>query len=488
MAITSLVQDPEQFTPSANGAVFLFSSLYSNQQSMKYIVDVSINDVWSHRDDGSPDPESGLFYWNAKSIAGFLRNESVTASTTMAVTPAINTVQKYDLYVGVSYSYMTYSAISSSSGSITLALTAEHAFVPGDVITISPSASDPLNTYSGKRTITGVPSAFSLSIAGDLSTIPMDQTGRLGRGDGTPIIISGITPASNFYQFKSAIPRTEYMTYDQDNVRVGNTGAKLGTNMPRSGYPMRTNGRMWLFNTISVNNLFMTITTYDQGGTQLGQYQFANPYDVSATKAVYARCGPQDITDAEAGAVVVAGSTPIITDSVVSYTAQWRGGSPSYLAKSDAVTINIDRSQNGPECPVQLLFQDQRGSYITALCAPAKRVIKKTDVQTYKKRGFDLSASAPYLIEDQTTAQHTVFAVDLEESFSTSAVLRTKEDAAFFHELFVSTDVYEIQSDGSLIPVVVSEGTRSAVNPYLLKGPIRWNVDYSYAYDQPLNI
>lgn len=487
MAITNLFQSPDQFTPSSNGAVFLFGSPYSGQQTFSYIVDVSINDVWTQREKVAPDPGSGLLLWDAKSVAGYLTNEPVTASTTMAVTPAINTVQKYELYVGVAYSYMTYSAITNSGG-IQFSLNVIHTFGVGDFVTINANATDSLNEYSGRRQITAVPNNTTITIGGSLTSTPADQTGRIGLGTGQPIIISGITPASNFYQWKAALPRSEYFQYDQDTVRVGNSNAKLGTNMPRSGYAMRTNGRMWLFNPISANNLFMTITTYDQGGTVLGIYQFANPYDVATTKAVYSRCGPMDITDAQAGATVVSGSTPIITDSVAYYTAQWRGGSPSYLAKSDAITVYMDRSQNGPECPVQLLFQDQHGSYITALCAPSKKVSKKTSVQTYKTRGFDLSANAPNYITDQTRRQHTVFAVDLEESFSTYAILKSKDDAQFFSELFTSSDVYEIQEDGGLLPVVVFEGTRTAVNPYQLKGPIKWLLEYSYAFDQPLNI
>ena len=488
MAITNLVQAPEQFTPSANGAVFLFNSGYSHLKSFAYIVDVSVNQQWSHRDRIAPDAGSGLLYWNANSISSFLTSDPVSASTLSAITPAINTVQRFDLYVGVSYSFMSYSALTSGGGSITFQLDAIHPFIVGDELYFSPNATDPLNQYSGKRLVTGVPNNTSITIAGSLSTTPVDQTGRIRRADGQPAIITGITPSSIHYQFKSAIPRAEYFDYDQDTIRVGNTNAKLGTNMPRSGYRMRANGRLWIFNCISANDLFMTITTYGDNGIILGVYQFLNPYPVSTTKAVYARCGPQDVTDAEASAIILSGPTSIINDDVASYRIQWRGGSPFFQAKSDTITINLDRSPAVPECPVQLLFRCQRGSYVTALCTPAKRITGKTKKQTYKRRGFDLSATAPEYVSDQTIPEYVTYAVDHEESFATSAVLPTKDDAAFFSELFRSTEVYEVQEDGSLIPVIVYDGTREAVNPYLIRGPIRWPVEYSRAYDQPLNI
>lgn len=483
MVITTVV-DPELFTPHANPVWYAFSSGTAHQQTMNYIIDLWINGAYVRRDKIAPEPDNGLGLWNpAAALSPYLFSDPVSATTDVAFVPAINPLAYYDIYIGESFSYLTYSSVTATVATITLHLNTAHPFVVGDWITVTSNVSDPMNVVNGKRQVTAVPTSTSLTIDGTMIYNLSNQSGRLRRTDGAAVVTSGLTSFTSRYVFQSAIPRSQFFNYAVGDVQVGNSTAKWGTNMPRAGFKMRTNGRLWLYNLFRVAADHVRVHTYGQTGSQVGEYRIPNTLSTVAYKALYARLGPQDLQDIT-GYTVMSGPALVINDDVVRYTIQWYDVTP----QSDLLTINLDRQCQPPEEPVQLLFKDQRGSYVTALCAPHKRIIKKTNKQTFKKRGFTTSAAAPYIITDQSIAQHTVFTVDLEESFATSAVMKNKEDAEFFNELFLSTEVYEIQADGSLLPVVVNEGTREAVNPYLLKGPIRWNVQYSYAYDQPLNV
>lgn len=485
MAI-SFIETPDTYRPSANPTRFVFSSDSVDQTGMNYVVDLYVGGDLVSRDKISPHPVTTYgIYDVAPKVAAYVANTRVTASTVNGFTQANSEMIDYQLKIGESIPYWEFNYIVGILSPRFIG-TNTHPFSAGDQVTILQYDGYTHHEYNGQFM---VGSTTSNSISTDNSAVHtgnLYESGVVRFADNSDMIKADLAESSTYYLFKSAYSRQQdiagYGTGDFQQPFVGND---FLSNMPDRSWTVRPDSRMWLYSQFTSAMEGCYIFTYNYSTGLVGEYNAClSASAVTSTKMGYCRVGPQDLIDAT-DYTVTSGPSTIINDQVDYYIVR---ATNFVLNSSNAYTFKIDRQWYNDECPVQLLFHDQKGSYVPVIMQGRKDTKYKASKDTYKKYDYFHVGYSPYNIASSSDRQYSVFSVEQEVEHNATAYFNNKVDAQYFSELFLSTDVYEIQSDGSLLPVVVHDGSMTVRAEHGNLGKLSYNVKYSYAFDQPLNL
>lgn len=486
MAITVQTEPSSLMLPSANPMRWVLSSDNTDQFGMNYIVDVYVGGVFAYRSAIAPDPQYNYGVFDAaKKLKHYVSLSLISATTTNGVVHASNEKVTATLELGESYSYWSFQSNSDGGGSLQLNGSLDHPFEIGDEVFINIGAGGTYTQYNGFATVIGVPDSDSIIV--DKDYLGASSTvGRVKYANGSEQFHTGLTSVDQFYVFKSAYTKGEDVDYT--DFISPSTNKTFLTNIPNKQWTLRDDSRCWLYGIVTNALDHFDVFTYDASGTQIGDYELPMSFNVvTQFEMVYVRCGPVDLNECTDLVVNSGNSTPI-HDGVAFYKVRSSNSAGSALGAWS--TFNIDRRSYGRDCeaPKQLFFRDQKGSFVPVAFKSAQVTTWNTKKQIYKKNNYVLNADGS-INDDIVNRAYTAFEIQDERTVKGKLIFNTKADAKYFvDDCIRSSDVFELQNDGTLIPVLINDASYSYASPKVSNGRIIYEIEYSYAYDESLNL
>lgn len=479
----SNIQSPANYhSAHAQPTYFVYSSISATQAGFMYIVDVFIGtgDTLVSRHRFAPDPIHNLGVFDTRVvIPAYVSTSDPIPTTGSTFVAAWDECTEYSLRFGVALTAWAFNGVGSNGSYTQLDGLENHDFVVGENLMIQIDAGGSYaTTYNGIHSVVAVPDSKSVVIDVAYAGADSNTTGRARRTSGKPIIYSGISTHNGRMMYHSAA--------DPDRMVVINTAdANFLTGIPNRTWMVRTDARLWLY---AIRHPLLTqtlrIDTFKQSGQQIGSYYATNTLpNESIYGTFYSRCGGKDFSDAT-DLTVSFGNASVIHDDVAWYTVTYDTAGIESLT----YTFVIDRGCHGNNEGVkQLLVQDQEGSFIPMILQGRHTDTLNAEKKTHKKSKNRLSPAG--ITTNKAYAQHKVYAVDMEQSFSANAIFRTKADAIYARDtMILAAHAYEIQDDGSLLPIVIANGSFKIKHERTSAGMIAMPITYSYAFDKPVNV
>lgn len=187
-------------------------------------------------------------------------------------------------------------------------------------------------------------------------------------------------------------------------------------------------------------------------------------------------CGLWNLSQIPAG-MLVTGSLPIVntnTDYKYTVTVQVELDQPPPISISETKTFYIDTSCSRYS-PVRLMFLNSLGAFDYFSFLLVSRLTTNAEVEQYKKVlpfGYSVGDRQNTIVNTNATQQMLVTSDWINQA--TSDWLAT--------ELFTSKEVYEMQSDGSLFPVILDKDSMEA-QKIVNDGLFNYEFNYTYSFD-----
>lgn len=302
---------------------------------------------------------------------------------------------------------------------------------------------------------------------------------QIGEEYGTnPVVFSGLSSYSGYclnnvasYQL---LPSWNYNNYWLNYYTTANTKNFL-TNQP-SSVLIRDNERASLsfldYAGNKVPDTIRVVVYHNTGGTST--YQIQN-FGVSGTNintntiVNHMGSGIWNLNNVDPSALLI-GSQPIFNSNTdYKYEIDIEdSGSSSIVTKKQTYILDTRCTKY---TPIRFMFLNQLGTfdYFTALLV--SRQTYDITRSTYKK-----VLAYNYSIGDRGT---TVNDLDVQESVLVTSDWVSNAESQWLKELFISKEVYELQDDGSILPIVIQNNSveiKKSVNDKLI------NYDFTYTY------
>lgn len=281
-------------------------------------------------------------------------------------------------------------------------------------------------------------------------------------------------------------PSWNYNNYWRNYFLTGST-SKFLTNQPSSVY-IRDNERATI-SFMNYNN--MTGTTSYNGGTGISAYtvssMYVTVYRNSGVTATYVYSNPYDVGEYFTGKTTDGNylvqhfgvgiwnikqtyPTSINVNTDYKYTIQLKNYAGTNI--SEEKTFLID-NRCTKYTPIRFMFVNSLGTfdYFTAILM--SRQYKNVSRKTYER-----NLSADYSIGERGA---TVIDVDSIKSVTVATDWVSQEESDWLQEFFDSTEVYELKTDGTTLPVVINNNSievKKTINDKL----INYEFDYTYAF------
>lgn len=291
-------------------------------------------------------------------------------------------------------------------------------------------------------------------------------------------ITSGLTSYTGYTLNCSASYETlsswNFQNYYTNYILTGTSSSFL-TNQPQSVY-IRDNERASI-SFMNINNLFVS------GGTVTPTYIILNTYQTSGgsltTLIPNTGNGSGKTTNANylvnhfgCGIWNINQINPILinTDTMYAYDIKLASSILTPLSKTQ--TFKIDK-RCSKYIPIRFMFLNQLGcfDYFTAILLSRQTI-------NVSRTTFNKVLVPNYNVGDRGL---TVYNIDAYESVTITSDWVTNEEAIWLKDLWLATEVYELQSDGTILPIIINNNSievKKMVNDKL----INYQFDYRYAF------
>ncbi len=301
-----------------------------------------------------------------------------------------------------------------------------------------------------------------------------------------PVVISGVTQFYSGYTLGAAIQYNSLPTWNYSNgytlYKPTGTTSQFLTNMPSSVY-IRNDERC----SISFLNIYVPTNLYPDlvkirmyhtsGGSSV--FQMSNTASTqsngnTAYMLNHFGCGPWNLNQIPNNLLNIGAQPVFNANTDYKYTIELFDGNASGSTQiSKTQTFMIDTRCSKYQ-PTRFMFRNSFGvsDYFTALLLSRQTTsINKT---TYKK-----PLAYNYAIGDRG---ENVSDIDAQISFTVQTDWVNDLESAWLQEFFLSQEVYVLNSDGTLNPIIVNNNSvelKKSVNDKLYN----YEFQYSYAYN-----
>ena len=450
---TTIIAEPQAFTPAYNECKFIVDSTNVNNAGFRYIFEVFESGTANRIGYYKALPTYGTGY-GEQDLSKLLSN-MVTFDFNPAITTfydAANSYYKYDVKVGEEYIYeLAYtSSLSDESGNVGITPSSPHPFVVGDQVNIIQVDGGVANPgVEGLHTVIAVSGTTSFTINALYSEVT-DATinGSVKYADNRKTIDLDIVSTLNKYVFNGVQPWIDMPFWDELDYELDNVNAQWLTNQPLS-FSCTPGQDLWL-NLKDVGPVPVNKRVYFTSDDGSVFYKSITGADYIKGVAV----GPNNY----GSLTLVSGTAPLVKPTTQSYGVYYSDGlfNPQ---KSLKYTVNIDRRVLISES--HILFLDRMGSWSSfafQLKSYEKLNIKR---DTYNKDvpGYVTGSEWKYKTYEQGTVNYNT---QVTKTIDLNTNWMSENEGMYFQELvtspqtYVKNVVYHTTEDG--LPVYDEDG------------------------------
>ena len=448
---TTIIAQPQDFTPAYNECKFIVNSTNVNNDGFRYIFEVFEAGTATRIGYYKALPTFGTGY-GEQDLSKLLSN-MVSFDFNPTVTTfydAANSSFEYDVKIGEEYIYeLSYTAsLVNNAGNVRI--TATHAFVVGDQINITQAvggiAANP--GVEGLHTVVSVVGTTSFTINALWSEVT-DATinGAVKYADNRKTITLDIVSTLDKYVFNGVQPWIDMPFWDETDYTLDNVNGQWLTDQPQV-FSCTPGQDLWLIIKDPNINTNPRITFVSDDGSVFRKTLTGSDYIKGLA------VGPNNY----GSLTLVSGTAPLVKPTTQSYEMYYSNG-VFHAQKSLKYQINIDRRILISES--HILFLDRMGSWSSfafQLKSYEKLNIKR---ETYNKDvpGYVTGAEWKYNSYEQGAVN---FNTQVTKTIDLNTNWMSENEGIYFQQLvtspqtYVKNVVYHITEDG--VPLYDEDG------------------------------
>lgn len=458
-ATVSIVNTPYEYSPVNGELWFRLDSASSSTTDFKYIFKVNeLNQLTNAATDRGtykvpPRPDSYGIYTPHKILRASVSYD--LQPTITGFVKAERSIVKYNVQYGFEYNPgLTWSDTVFSTGLVGLTFSTPHGLLSGDLIILNKDNKVLNAAYDGTASVQSVPNSYQI-----VTDIPWGSNSTNEGGTITSLLRLTAT-SSNLYAFSGTRQYLE-RTYDFGNYVVSNGGQILND---YDNYKKIYDGQYETIGLLVNNPTYSVgsawIKTYDDNMNLVATY--SSSYGVNnAYRRVDFGSGTSNLS---AIGVTFSGVKYYTIEFGPTFSSPYSG----MIAKYEIVD-NCNLYTN-----FRLMWLNRNGAFNYWNFNKESKKAVNVESKTYKR----------ILDWDYSVGQRgeTTLASNVSEKWMINSDWITEYDAVWFEDLFSSPEVYHIDSDGNILPIII-EDKNYEVKTYARNQIFNIQITFRYAYD-----
>jgi len=487
MAI-EIIQSPNKKQHSAFNPVWhVVTSTNKYQDQFRYVYDIlsgnSLNGDFVQRYLVPPRPVDGYGILDVSNYVSTFIYPHFSAST-LGYAPASGSAFSYRVKIGETTPYWefydNYFGFSAGTAFVGFSGETEHNLQAGDKIVVQQDQPYTNESYQGEHSILYVQSPYIAVTSTPTANSTTPEGGRIYKQNGEPFINSGITLTPQLTAFNLALTSKEFSQNEfLGSYNIINEG-KFFTNCPDEINMLSANyALVSQFN--FGDDAVMRIDTYDVNDSLVGRYRFNNEFYSGVTRdeeiVLHFGIGVKNLNETPTSLYdVISGNSSVINDQVT-YYKYFITNQTSLTGETKTVNIICNPTER---TNYQLLFLDRFGSWF-----PFNFYFESQEQHNINRKVFqksvlpNLLSNDPYLYTQDRGA--TVYNTDIKKSITVSSDWLSDEESEYMMNLLSSPEVYHIDGDGDILPVVINSGNYTKQEN--INGLISYQFSFQYAFD-----
>ena len=340
MAIT-IIGQPDALHPVYNPVVYYLDSTNKNQTGFRYVIQIfNAGTVTLLREfKVAPRPDDGYGYIDVSKILQTQTTKALDVFNNTYINADDNSIYDYDIKFGEEYINNiapTFSSQFLSGATINTQITfgSAHGFVAGDQITINLSSvyGDCRDGLNGNFTVLASFSSTTLVInyAFQCSGPSLAITGNVSYSDNRKTQFLGLATLSSRVAFNAAYSTQDFISYDENDIILGDPTKRIITNAPRTGFTIFPFQNLFWNFFDNKSNLAGCILFENSGGET---YRMITNGTTDYIKQINVANG--------SNLIPLTGSLPLIKDNIEWYDV-WSSEDCSCVGSCDTIDITFD--------------------------------------------------------------------------------------------------------------------------------------------------
>lgn len=473
MAIT-ILEEPQAYQSVYNEMMLLLTSNKRHLPKFNYIVEISINGIYSSRLRVAPRPDEVGLVNISKHIEGYVSGDLDLQDTNVfKLIP--NSFVKYSVSFKEEYvNTMTYLSVADDgNGDAEFTTSGDHTFIVGDIVTIVITVGS--GTYEGEHEITAINSTSSFVIEEPFTST---EIGTAVLTSGASSIMDDATTVIDKFALNSVIDWIDYNSFDPtvhaaDNSSLGEFLTNLGSN-----HTVLLDDRINfnIYNTITDSISFLEVVS------TLGTVRIPCNFPVSNDTNQFLSIGvaPADIINHTGSTpVVVSGILANIDDTISSYTVQLVDD--TFAATSEVFTFKV-KSKCTPYENYKLIYLNKSGSYSVFNFELGSKESFNATKKNFKANYGEVTSVGENSSFGWSSFDRgsSTYATSVSNTYQITSDYMTESDGNKIKDLIQSPDVYHLSNDGILRAINVLD-TSVSVKTRLIDKLINYSIAFTYA-------
>jgi len=443
---TTIIAQPQDFTPAYNECKFIIDSTNKNKSGFRYIFEVFDSVTTDRIAYYKALPTFGTGY-GEQDLSKLLSNE-VSFDFNPSITTfydAAHSYFGYDVKFGEEYIFdMSYTAsLTDNAGNVLI--TATHPFQVGDQVNITQSDSGVANPgVEGLHTVIAITGTTNFTINALWSGVTdASINGAVKYADNRKTITLDIESTLDKKVFNGVQSWLEFPYWDQDDYELDGATKVWLTNQPQS-FSVTPGQDLWL-NLKDVTTVAINKRAYFQSDD--GSIFYKSLTGTEFIKGV--AIGPNNY----GSLTLVSGTAPLVKNDTKSYEV-WYSDGVFNTVKSIKYQVNLDRRMLISES--HIVFLDRMGSWSSFAFQLKAYERGNINRQTYNQDvpGAVVDSQWSYKSYEQGTVN---FNTEVTKLYDLSTNFMTEEEGEYFQELLTSPQtyiknvLYRITQDGAVL-------------------------------------
>jgi hypothetical protein len=350
----SILLEPQKVSPVYNEVIVVLDSTEKTEDNFQFIIEVSVDGVYSSRLKVSPNPEGyGVVDLHKHLEAAISYDLDLVSNNTF--NRINNSFKPYSIALFEEYVVNhTTVVITDNGGNTQLTDAIPHGLNVGDQITVSNST---VPAYDGIHEVIQV--VNSQAVVTDFVYTANAIADWIRTDGGTTIVDSLTIFSEDKYTFNGVLPWVDVPNFDYTEYLPSiTTPCKWVSSIP-SINTVRYEDKNFINFYNGVDNLaYYLEVTSDNGTFRVSNLDFTS---VDISKFLTVNVGAEDLNNTSSPVTVVSGSLPITDTNTTSYTVKLIDD--LFNPTSETITFNIDDSCNNYEI-FRIVYLDKLGSFL----------------------------------------------------------------------------------------------------------------------------